>query len=1232
MFGQQDGTMGSDARAAPVTSAEDMLREEFAHVVPSADWSDRSKTLPELIAKLHAGDADKRPAALCLSGGGIRSATFSLGVMQWLAGHEQLNEFQYLSSVSGGGYTASFVVNALRQAYMQAFNAELEAGRDQATADAAGQKQAKAWMRRLGNSAGADHAANAAGAARITNGGGDPVAPLRAYSNYLSPTGGLSTDSFALGAIFLRNLLLNLLVWLPLLAVAVALPRIYIALLDNSPPIGLGGIQTLPLALLVMVLILFGIAYIVADLPAPRERPAVPTGHKQPAAAMAEPAPMPADRFDWLCFWPITSAAVLLSLFGVWASDLRAAAWWHFALAGAGAHVLGIVLGLPWRLKMRKLKARPGSLIAVGVVVAVGAAGGALASLVVAQAGSGEVGPTISALQQLIYASLAVPAMTGAFWLAMTLQAGLLGRVTTEEDREWWARATAAWLKFSLFWVLAFALVVWAPLLILEHAAEAGLTAAKFGIGSGALGVATALIGYWSKNGAQVKSKAQNFLNATGTNLLNAMSGLVIVAILLALSLSWNVVLERCHGWDWAKPLCRVDVRAQTDFLREQSSLGAAAAGAAGNANVQVLPPEPDPTRALIAELGSSTAPQVYAHVLLNGSGWAVLVACLLLLLIAYGMSRCMGANQFSLHGMYGNRLIRAFLGSGRRVRHPHWFTGFDPDDNPKLHDLAEPLRAADGSPRLFPLVNMALNLVKPSQKRLDWQQRKAASFFASPLHCGSAHLGFRPTRYYVEGMSLGRAMTISGAAASPNMGYHSAGLVTLVMTLFNVRLGWWSPNPAVHKRWFEDQPPIGLKILLAEAGGATGDEDPFAYLSDGGHFDNTGIYEMVRRRCRRIVVVDTTCDGEFKWKDLLDAVRKIRVDFGVPIDLHGELPGADRISQHPRWLKGTIKYSSRDPDIRDGELIVLKPMVLPGDPPELAAYARDSAKEGSAEKDPNRFPHQSTADQFYDEQQFESYRLLGYVTAQEAFTPGPVSPRTGAASGGGTGPAMTPLAAPVPSGERTANPTQAASSIGQFANQVGTSMALATAVTVGGTLGIAGTVALQPSQISLSAEDRDLLRTGIKGSVDVGNLKLTDQDRWLLSNPVQVKLDEQTVERLTVATQQMEAAVKLLAAWKPGPPPGGSATQVTFDTKSYEALNNLSVALVKATSSGEPASAGSLQALANAVKELKVSLEKLPEDEKLTKALGRVVEGLSNTVASSSPRRNIRGQEGGSR
>ena len=154
-------------------------------------------------------------------------------------------------------------------------------------------------------------------------------------------------------------------------------------------------------------------------------------------------------------------------------------------------------------------------------------------------------------------------------------------------------------------------------------------------------------------------------------------------------------------------------------------------------------------------------------------------------------MGYFINVNKFSLHALYRNRLIRAFLGASRTVRKPHWFTGFDPDDNFRVRDL--------NPGRPFHVINIALNLVKGGQ--LAWQERMAAPFSVSRLHCGSWVLGYRPSAQFGDGITLGTALAISGAAANPNQGYNSSPLVALLMTLFNLRLGWWLGNPGRTRR-----------------------------------------------------------------------------------------------------------------------------------------------------------------------------------------------------------------------------------------------------------------------------------------------------------------------------------------------------------------------------------------------------------------------------------------------
>ena len=274
-----------------------------------------------------------------------------------------------------------------------------------------------------------------------------------------------------------------------------------------------------------------------------------------------------------------------------------------------------------------------------------------------------------------------------------------------------------------------------------------------------------------------------------------------------------------------------------------------------------------------------------------------------------------------------------------------------------------------------FHIVNVTLNLV--AGDRLAWQQRKAASFTVSPLHCGSSFLGYRRSCEYGGrgGISLGTAITISGAAASPNMGYHSSSIIGFIMTLFNARLGAWLGNPgaAGARTWRLSGPSSAVGSLVKEAFGLTNDRSAYVYLSDGGHFENLGIYEMVMRGCRRIVVFDSACDPTLIYEDLGNALRKIRIDMGIPIDFDDAFLNPLR-KREKRCAVATIRYSAVDPTQNDGHLIYVKPMMLGNEPPDVSTYHASHPD----------FPHQSTGNQWYDESQTESYRMLGLFTMSE--------------------------------------------------------------------------------------------------------------------------------------------------------------------------------------------------------------------------------------------------------
>ena len=247
---------------------------------------------------------------------------------------------------------------------------------------------------------------------------------------------------------------------------------------------------------------------------------------------------------------------------------------------------------------------------------------------------------------------------------------------------------------------------------------------------------------------------------------------------------------------------------------------------------------------------------------------------------------------------------MRAFLGSSNTFRRdPDQFTGFDDRDLVWEDEVpCEP-----GVP--LHLINTTVNLV--GTRDLAWAQRKAEGFTISPLHCGGWRLGYVPTRCFWRPFAESRSPPPwrfpCGAAINPNMGYHSSPLVTLIMTLFNARLGWWLPNPKYfHPQSAEDEvgekvpacpcatlmaqksPRLALRPLLDEMFGGTNDTTPYIELTDGGHFEDLGIYEMVLRRCNRIIIIDAGADPDCEFEDLGNAIRKIEIDLGIPISFRG--------------------------------------------------------------------------------------------------------------------------------------------------------------------------------------------------------------------------------------------------------------------------------------------------------------------------------------------------------
>jgi hypothetical protein len=179
--------------------------------------------------------------------------------------------------------------------------------------------------------------------------------------------------------------------------------------------------------------------------------------------------------------------------------------------------------------------------------------------------------------------------------------------------------------------------------------------------------------------------------------------------------------------------------------------------------------------------------------------------------------------------------------------------------------------------------------------------------------------------------------------------------------------------NPRLEK-WKRQSPRFGLAYLTSELFGFSGVHRGYVNLSDGGHFDNMGLYELIRRHCRYIIVCDGEQDDRYSFNGLAGAIRKCRIDFGVIIDLpvreiEPEKPGED---SRRHAVVGTITYPGQQP----GSIVYIKASFTGDEPTDVREYRHRHAE----------FPHQTTGDQFFDESQFESYRALGQHIADKVF------------------------------------------------------------------------------------------------------------------------------------------------------------------------------------------------------------------------------------------------------
>jgi hypothetical protein len=359
--------------------------------------------------------------------------------------------------------------------------------------------------------------------------------------------------------------------------------------------------------------------------------------------------------------------------------------------------------------------------------------------------------------------------------------------------------------------------------------------------------------------------------------------------------------------------------------------------------------------------------------------GWeAQLIAAAIMLLFSSLLGCFTNLNYLTLHRYYRDRLMEAFMPDMERVEENNAGPAFVADPVP----LSDMCSGVIGEPRgPYHIINAHLILTGTGDKTR--KARGGDSFILTPRYCGSNATGWRRTDEFASNeITLPTAMAISGAAANPNAGSAGTGvtrnpIVAIVMSLFNVRLGYWVPNP---KRQRQNIRPNHFNPGLTDLIDYQRDESSYVLrLSDGGHFENLGLYELIRRRVEVIVCCDAGADPDYAFSDLTNAIVRAEQDFGAVIkfedpELSFLMPSG--ILDFPRrspfsrraHARACITYA----DGSTGTLIYLTTVIIRELRLQLLGYMGAHPA----------FPDETTVDQFFDEAQFEAYRELGFAVA----------------------------------------------------------------------------------------------------------------------------------------------------------------------------------------------------------------------------------------------------------
>ena len=801
---------------------------------------------------------------LAISGGGIRSATFALGVLERLHKMDRLNQTDYLSTVSGGGYIGSWLVaNVKRSGY---------------------------WLGRLTS-------------------WNDSIQSLRRNSMYMAPNSGVfSPDTWAIGASYMRNTLLIQVTVIAWLCCILSLTRLTQFLFNGLQQ----GLNYVHYGLYLLTLLL---TYIV-------QRELVDRSSESPANNLQGRRK---DHwwFIWLaCFASILTGSLVWSIAkgrtgeDAYFSNILLSAFSSIPLPAKVEYLIGFFLayGLAAIVSMKEeigsAKRFFGSLLVS--VVCMGTAYLCLCGVVWFFAKL--AGHDLKMATWTAYV-LGPPMALGALSIGIVMFIGLVGEASPDWRREWWTRYGSYLAMFCSVWLAATGATVFGPYVWMWIFSQHYAISMPALAASAASTIGGLLAGNSARTNGDAKTSSARleFLAKTGAFVF-------IVSSVLGISTILHLIL------------CEMTFSSYSieTYWRDFTCM--------------------DPGQLLFTTLALFGAAMLFT--------WRF------------------DLNVFGLNEFYRNRLVRCYLGATRwkaGVRNPNPFTGFDQCDDLQLDTLRYPSEN-DKIPFRgpFPILNCALNLGGSTD--LDVKTRQSASFFFTPFRCGAARPKVGYWEHSINGFkpTLGQAVSISGAAASPNMGFNTSSLVSCLLTVFNVRLGWWYPNGEeasakttnfVHR----------VKVLFQELTGLADESADVLSLSDGGHFENLAIYELIRRKVKVIIAIDGECDPDLTFGSLGNVIRICQTDFNVKIDIDvSSVRKGENGKSRSHCSVGRITYSNGS----RGYLVYLKSSISGDEPVSVEQYRVDHPT----------FPHEATENQFFTDDQFEAYRLLGNHVADSTF------------------------------------------------------------------------------------------------------------------------------------------------------------------------------------------------------------------------------------------------------